>query len=571
MRIVRWMFVFVCLSLVVVAVSCSDSEDAACGTSDDCPVDQICSEGVCRSPSGAVCMGDPDCPGGYQCVSNRCERRQPEPDAGNNTDPNNTDPNNSSMEDMGMPNNTSNDNVNPEVVTFSPEDGTGNVALDASITIEFNEAVQEVTLNSLSLPLTDGSNNVIATTVTYDEETLTATIVPNAPLREATPYIIEATRNVRDIAGNRLIEENATFYTVYEEPAHHTAVAETYAPVIYQDIRDDSSTANANGDIPTTVDFDGNDSAADNVDNARVGDNVRASVYYDVVESQTHYFIHYTLYYPWRYDENADEIIPHDFSGLVVVVEKETGDVVLVEGAALRGEEVPIGYGIEGKGVSVVGNKVDAWGTLNANELIDGTRFPLYITPSDHEACAWPKGGSFFPISICIHAESTFAGASGVVMRHGETGGLFSEATDTDNDQLLDLTYQLVPLPSTLWSRRSEIGPTKYWESSNVYRPEGERAATPEGVDGSLFLPTRLAAPRDENNVPVDSFGRPPFQWFEEPGTNNAGQWLLDPAFSMTLRYNFPTGFSQDYCLNPFLDVDNLDDPTVAECATPVD
>ncbi len=566
MRPMRWLIVVVGFSLSMFAAACSDDDQATCGNSDDCGNDQICSDGVCRAPSSLVCNGDPDCPGGYQCVSGQCELRQ-EIDAGNSNANANANLNNTSMPDMGGSNNIdpNPDNVNPTVVSFTPADGTADVALDTAITITFDEAMRETSMNKFALPLKDGSNNDVDTAVTYDAASFTATISPVAPLRPATPYTIVGGPDAFDESGNRLIESRATFYTTFEEPAHHTAAAEKYAPHIYQAIRSTDG-GSPNGDIPTTVDFDGNQTVADNEENARLtSSNVRARVYYSVIESESHLFIHYTLYYAWRYAQ--DMRMPHDFTGIVVVVNKENGEVQLVEGVALRRDELFTGFKVSGRGVGDNQNGGGSFDNLPSGDLIDGDRFPLYVTPGTHEACAWTVDGSTSPVSVCLHQENTFTGETGVVIKPGDTAQRFAEAADSDGDNIDDLTYQLVPLVSTLWTRRSAVGIEAYWESNAIYRPDGMRPNGAEGEDAILLLPTSLTAPRDDNNMAVESFGRPPFQWFEEPNSQNAGQWFLDPAYLLTVRYTFPAGYSQDYCFNPFLGIDRLNDPAAPNCA----
>jgi hypothetical protein len=216
-----------------------------------------------------------------------------------------------------------------------------------------------------------------------------------------------------------------------------------------------------------------------------------------------------------------------------------------------------------------VSGKVAAWDTMPAADLVDGDRFPLFITPGTHEACSWTIDGSLSPVSVCLHQPRQFTGETGVVISPGTTAQRYSEAADNDGDGVDDLTYELVPLVGTLWTRRADVGIDAYWEANALYRPDGMRPTGPEGDDSSLLLPTNLTAPRDEQNNPVETFGRPPFQWFEEPGSQNAGQWFIDPAYLLTVRYTFPTAYTQDYCYNPYLAIDRIDDPAAADCAAP--
>lgn len=59
--------------------------------------------------------------------------------------------------------------------------------------------------------------------------------------------------------------------------------------------------------------------------------------------------------------------------------------------------------------------------------------------------------------------------------------------------------------------------------------------------------------------------------WFKLSADSNEGQWLYDPAYLLTVRYNFGSEYSTDYCYNYFLGLNSLDDPMVTECAVPED
>jgi hypothetical protein len=222
---------------------------------------------------------------------------------------------------------------------------------------------------------------------------------------------------------------------------------------------------------------------------------------------------------------------------------------------------------MNGRGIGDNQNGGGSFDDMDPNDLEDGDRFPLFVTPGTHESCSWTINGSTSPVSVCLHNAETFTGETGVVIRPGDMGQRYAEAADTDSDGTDDMTYELVPLVATLWTRRADVGLDSYWEANGLYRPAGMRPSGPEGDMSTLLLPTSLTAPRDANNTPVETFGRPPFQWFEEAGEQNAGQWFVDPAYLLTVRYTFPAGYSQDYCYNPYLAVDRLNDPAAPNCA----
>jgi hypothetical protein len=74
------------------------------------------------------------------------------------------------------------------------------------------------------------------------------------------------------------------------EPASYEDLARHYAPVIRQGAITDQ-------DYITALDFDGDWVGNNNWENQPTGD-LSAYVYYSVIESETHWFIFYSLFHP---------------------------------------------------------------------------------------------------------------------------------------------------------------------------------------------------------------------------------------------------------------------------------
>jgi hypothetical protein len=422
------------------------------------------------------------------------------------------------------------------------------VALDSTVTVEFNEAMRATTINVQSIEIRNPANERVLADVSYDEATMTATLTPQAPLRQATPFRIVVTQFVRDEAGNELAEEyESRFYTTYEEPAEITEIAETWAPYIYQEIGNTDG-GGPNADIPTTVDFDSNLKARDNLSKAKLNStNTTASVYYNVVESQTHYFITYSMYYPARTTEDAE--FEHDFTGMVLVVDRETDTLLFAEGVRVQqGEDVAFGFTENASGVS--GTLPQEWGFDAASTLEDETHLPMYIVAGIHDACLFPIAGS---PPYCTHNAGEFSD-SGVLLKPGDQGQTYDDAM-MNADDMLEMTYELIPLPATLWTRRTDIGSEELWQQTLAYTPIGEDrpATTTGGV--SIILPNRLFSDDDT------TYGKPPFQFLRTSTESNGGQWLIDPAYLLLNRYDIgDLTWSQEYCFNVFLDVNQREE-----------
>ncbi len=98
------------------------------------------------------------------------------------------------------------------VVSITPADGSTAVPVNTSIAVAFDNAMNSNTLTSSTLVLKDAQANVVATTVSYNSETDTATITPSALLSTSTTYtltIVSGADGVTDSGGD-ILENNVT-------------------------------------------------------------------------------------------------------------------------------------------------------------------------------------------------------------------------------------------------------------------------------------------------------------------------------------------------------------------------
>lgn len=97
------------------------------------------------------------------------------------------------------------DTTAPTVSSTTPTDGASSVAVSASPTITFSEAMNLSTVTdpgAYAFSKADGT--AVTFEISYDNATHTATLNPDSDLDASSVYIVHVTRLVQDLAGNRL-------------------------------------------------------------------------------------------------------------------------------------------------------------------------------------------------------------------------------------------------------------------------------------------------------------------------------------------------------------------------------
>jgi len=290
---------------------------------------------------------------------------------------------------------------------------------------------------------------------------------------------------------------------------------------------------------------------------------LRAHVYYAVVETATHYFLHYAVFHPRDYKGGEQ-------TGRLL------GDLIR-QGARIVGDRVPNGRldeasmahenDLEGALVVVAkrgsdyrkGRVVFAQ-TVFHNTLTRHARetkdFPSFKAEDEHiELYIEPRG----------HGIEIFTG------EYRQTGGKnfliyeFSGKADDPARPARDALqssirgrsvsvtgYDLVPIATSLWTRaRNSVG-----DSGATYRSRynhGDVTIRVEGADGKSSL----------RKIEVGEIGaaflgtggnmaRPPWAWFDHTRREGPqGEWFFDPALSVRRDFNLGEKFSTAYVKVP--------------------
>jgi hypothetical protein len=95
---------------------------------------------------------------------------------------------------------------NPPVVTgFSPANGASNVSPTSAMTVTFNTAMDQSTINGTNIQLLDPGRNLVSAVVSYNSATFTATLQPLSQLANGATYtVVVRGGGVRNTAGTAL-------------------------------------------------------------------------------------------------------------------------------------------------------------------------------------------------------------------------------------------------------------------------------------------------------------------------------------------------------------------------------
>ena len=320
-------------------------------------------------------------------------------------------------------------------------------------------------------------------------------------------------------------------------------IASRFSPVFYQSLG-----SNKRADYITNFDFDG-DWRGDN-NWIHTNDNrfpMKAFVYYAVVETETHYFIHFAVFHgrdykggeergtilselmregakrAGKYDPTGiaeESALAHenDFEGCLVVVAKAAagGHVVYLE--TLRH--------------NTINHYAADRSEKNAQEMrVEGDHTLLYVEP---------KGHGILPLTT----ETQTTNKEILIYEVG------SRAEDPEKTNADGVQYALLPL-QTLWARAQGGVNVTYGETQDF----GKVTISVKSKDASTELKTDL------KNIGIAFAGsvgglnmaRPPWGWFDRSRREQTlGLWFFDPAKTIKRDFRLTESFSTTYLEIPF-------------------
>jgi hypothetical protein len=335
-------------------------------------------------------------------------------------------------------------------------------------------------------------------------------------------------------------------------------LAAEFAPKIWQDVADGplNDPDLRRLDLLCAVDFDGDFDAFDSVENARAGDDaLHPVVYYDVVETETHAFIVYSLFHPVDWADFGTVDHENDMEQLWLVVEKHADGTnslrvlhAQAHGELLAWSDDPPGgaYPVEAGGIAY-----------------DDGHPTVFVEAHGHGPASCTHAGGL-PYTEAIDCDPPSSEDFVIYTPDPDAAPESIPEPDVSNGGLVESTYSLVDAHDVLWPRRAAIdgeSSPALWDQPFEY--VGGRASEP-AFDQIGFDSAALHLGGDFAGDEAGGGGQPPWGYGVHDsflgGTYYGadGDWLIDPAWLYHAMYRDDrcadlAGF-WNYTANPYVD-----------------
>jgi len=467
-----------------------------------------------------------------------------------------------------------------KVKSTSPKEEETGVKTPFIVSVTFNRPVRSQSIISANFYVLGPDNKPISGTFNQPgRDTVTFTPAKAMNYLPASPYTVILSNNIMDENGYRLEAiKKFTFYTgVAGGTGKYKELAAKYSPIIRQAV--DPSEPKA--DYLTRIDFDNDWDAHNNWISLQKAKAIPSDVYYDCVETPSHYFIYYVYYHGLYNSETKELKHGNDMEGAMVVVAKYPNEhPIAVETYFQAGQttEEMLSFvtnesGIVSSGVNK--NKVSVDQSFAQAALFPAGHFLAYITSNlgkAHESCLWILND---PSATYCKLSNQIKSGLKIIKYVYSDGTEFQIKADKNGfpTQIDEASYALRPVLEDLWTRRFKGGDKGLFDGSFQYWSAGGDPDNDDSRPGAgITLARRFPDSVNEGTSAIK--GMPPWSWkwnhefSVNPNlrTKNLprGMILLDPAYYFVKRHNIKnaynsqkkTGFSTDYCFNPYLGID---------------
>ncbi len=311
-------------------------------------------------------------------------------------------------------------------------------------------------------------------------------------------------------------------------------LVENYAPFIAQE-----TWFNPEADFITRFDFDGNWKADDNWENLEKG-SLQAYVYYTVMETETHWFLHYNFFHPRDYSDICIVGTCHenDNEGMILAVRKDGskfGKLEVMETLAHNNIYTFTNDKKIKKGVHNIDGKLDLY----------KDKHPIvFIEAGGHGVLGSSHKTSFFDAEKMDFKQNT-----GITYVYEKSN---AETPKHSNDR--NVSYTFINIYEDWWKKGNQETDeaNETFDNFFEYEPFGNRPRASAKFIAGAF----------KGRTASDNKAKPFWAWHDRKTKKkkvlNTGQWALDPAYALSKNLKFPKDkpVSTEYIFNPYLDVE---------------
>jgi len=325
------------------------------------------------------------------------------------------------------------------------------------------------------------------------------------------------------------------------------SIAARFAPVFMQGLGE-----TPRADYITNFDFDGDwkgDNNWNNLDNRSFP--LRAWVYYSVVETSTHYFVHYAVFHPRDYKGG---LAASTALGALIKAGLERLGKDPTTGLA---RSLSLSHENDLEGCLVVaakrGSGLDS-AVVEYVETVSHNRFLKYRTAEGRSDIGEtietraqqpvlfvePKGHGISRFTD--DPEQSRKSVNGMIT-YVYAARADDPASVEGTAEGVDIGYDLTPISETLW-KHALSGTNETYGEAGKYRAFRLRSA---GATGSAF--------RGQVGF-AQNMARPPWGWFDESETDRpVGEWFFDPAAVIARHFGLDENFATGYVYHPYLNL----------------
>ena len=336
----------------------------------------------------------------------------------------------------------------------------------------------------------------------------------------------------------------------YAEPAFYRSLAYRWAPLVMQD-----TASKWNADFIGRVDYDNDWRGNNNWDNLPSA-GIAPYLYYDVLETSTHWFIGYHTFHPRDWDNvffgtcaPFSDCHENDTENLLLMIQKDGSTYGRFRMMQTLAHTSFYQYALANDGVSNgtgpdaddIDNDSDRGFSLFVDSSVGVTdpRPAIYIESKGHGICDWWDNDGPY----CTHPDDMVGSSSNDgVMYYPSATAVPTVPANPNGGQWYNFKYpyQLISIWDDVWVLRSCLGNGKAFDVAFTY----------PGVSG-IGTPS-IGGAMDGDDYSADAATA---WWAQATGNLARGDWTMDPASTVLRQLTFAETVDRNYVYNPFFGI----------------